>query len=185
MLAINQLSNLGHHLIVVLLSGFYAWLHPFPMDSMDQDLFVPELVMGPAKRAAYDPPPVGGFSAVGVEHGTMGPWDHGNWAAKMGLHRRNATSTKNIVELRKRGIDHHRSTPKLAKWDIFEHSPARSIASLGYWSKVLGRPWSSPEKILAQVASNGQRCQSFPGGVHCFFCWYKDCWKAERKALME
>jgi hypothetical protein len=75
MLAINQLSNLGHHLIVVLLSGFYAWLHPFPMDSMDQDLFVPELVMGPAKRAAYDPPPVGGFSAVGGEHGTMGPWD--------------------------------------------------------------------------------------------------------------
>lgn len=105
MFAINQLSNLGHHLIVVLWTGFYAWLHPFSMDSMDQDLFVPELVMGPAKRAAYDPPPVGAFSAVGVEHGTMGPWDYGNWAAKMGLHRGNATSTKSIVELRKRGID--------------------------------------------------------------------------------
>lgn len=35
-------------------AGKYPW-------HVEEDLFVPELVMGPAKRAAYDPPPVGGF----------------------------------------------------------------------------------------------------------------------------
>ena len=39
---------------------------------MDQDLFVPELVMGPAKRAAYDPPPVRRFLS-----GRSRAWDHG------------------------------------------------------------------------------------------------------------